>query len=194
MWYLSNSQDVISNSRFCSGAHCSARPISHWDVCILPSGTIKAQCCSFFDSHYSSCTMSLGCDWVGEHQAHSWQELFIVSPVYVILASSPLVTTLCICLQDAWQCLFYSETPLRRLQSSAKIPSPWTKRRNLFVWEWCMEIIALENRKLCSWCDWIRELSYSLRAPHTLTLQEEQSWHNYWNAWTNVLYRLANSD
>ena len=150
MRYRSNSQDVIWNSRFCSGAWGGFQqgPSVTEIPAYFPAERWELQRCSLLRSHDSSCTVSLGCDWMGGRQARRWQELSVVPPEY--LPFSPvffLVTTLGISLQDAWLCLFYSGTPLRTLQSSAKIPSPWTKRRSLFTWIQCMEIVALENRK-----------------------------------------------
>lgn len=84
MRYLNNSQDVIWNSHFCSGAHCSFQhsPSVTEIPVYFPVELQELECHSFLDSHYSSCTISLGCDWMGEQQAHHWQELFVVSPEY----------------------------------------------------------------------------------------------------------------
>lgn len=85
MWYLSNSQDVISNSHGCSGAYCGFQhsPSVTEILARFPVEPWELECCSFLDSNYSSCTIGLGCDWTGKHQARHWQKLFTVSPEYL---------------------------------------------------------------------------------------------------------------
>lgn len=85
MWYLSNSQDVVSNSHVCSGAYCGFQHSPSVTEILLhfPVEPWELECCSFLDSNYSSCTIGLGCDWTGKHQARHWQKLFTVSPEYL---------------------------------------------------------------------------------------------------------------
>lgn len=73
-------QTVVSVLEHCGFQHSpsvteilSRFPVEPWEL----------ECCSFLDSNYSSCTIGLGCDWTGKHQARHWQKLFTVSLEYL---------------------------------------------------------------------------------------------------------------